>query len=157
VLSEVEVLMSPPLAGLFQKASDCVGFHNFAFYILIFGLLSIFSGCDRRDSFPDRPITFICPWGAGGGTDGISRQLAFLLEKELGVPVNVVNATGGGGVTGHSRGARARPDGYTITMVTVELNMLHWRGLTSISHEDFRPVMMVNQDAAAVFVRADSQ
>jgi tripartite-type tricarboxylate transporter receptor subunit TctC len=42
-------------------------------------------------------------------------------------------------------------------MVTVELNMLHWRGLTSISHEDFRPVMMVNQDAAAVFVRADSQ
>ncbi|KPK43583.1 MAG: ABC transporter substrate-binding protein, partial [Phycisphaerae bacterium SG8_4] len=122
--------------------------------MLIFALLS---GCDRKDSFPNRPITFICPWGAGGGTDGISRQLGFLLEKELGVPVNVVNATGGGGVTGHSRGARARPDGYTITMVTVELNMLHWRGLTSISHEDFRPVMMVNQDAAAVFVRADSE
>ncbi|MHC4431538.1 MAG: tripartite tricarboxylate transporter substrate-binding protein [Planctomycetota bacterium] len=117
----------------------------------------MFSGCDRKDSFPNRPITFICPWGAGGGTDRISRQLAFLLEQELGVPVNVVNATGGGGVTGHSRGARARPDGYTITMVTVELNMLHWRGLTSISHKDFRPVMMVNQDAAAVFVRADSQ
>jgi tripartite-type tricarboxylate transporter receptor subunit TctC len=82
--------------------------------------------------------------------------LGFLLEQELGVPVNVVNATGGGGVTGHSRGARARADGYTITMVTVELNMLHWRGLTSISHEDFQPVMMVNEDAAAVFVRTDS-
>ena len=120
-------------------------------------VLLVLSGCDRRDSFPNRPITFICPWGAGGGTDRISRQLAFLLERELGVPVNVVNATGGGGVTGHSRGARARPDGYTITMVTVELNMLHWRGLTSISHEDFQPVMMVNQDAAAVFVRTDSQ
>jgi len=117
----------------------------------------VLSGCDRKDSFPNRPITFICPWGAGGGTDRISRQLAFLLEQELDVPVNVVNATGGGGVTGHSRGARARPDGYTITMVTVELNMLHWRGLTSISHEDFQPVMMVNQDAAAVFVRTDSQ
>jgi len=147
-------LMSPPLAGLFQRASDCVGFHNLAFCILIFALLS---GCDRKDSFPNRPIRFICPWGAGGGTDRISRQLAFLLEQELGVPVNVVNATGGGGVTGHSRGARARPDGYTITMVTVEVNMLHWRGLTSISHKDFRPVMMVNQDAAAVFVRTDSQ
>ena len=119
-------------------------------------MLLVLSGCDPKDSFPDRPITFICPWGAGGGTDRISRQLAFLLEQELGVPVNVVNATGGGGVTGHSRGARARPDGYTITMVTVELNMLHWRGLTSISHEDFQPVMMVNQDAAAVFVRTDS-
>ncbi len=120
-------------------------------------LLLVFSGCDRKDSFPNRPITFICPWGAGGGTDRISRQLGFLLEQELGVPVNVVNATGGGGVTGHSRGARARPDGHTITMVTVELNMLHWRGLTSISHEDFKPVMMVNQDAAAIFVRTDSQ
>ena len=117
----------------------------------------ILSGCTRKGSFPNRPITFICPWGAGGGTDRISRQLAFLLEQELGVPVNVVNATGGGGVTGHSRGARARPDGYTITIVTVELNMLHWRGLTGISYEDFRPVMMVNQDAAAVFLRTDSQ
>ena len=120
-------------------------------------LLIVLSGCERKDAFPSRPITFICPWGAGGGTDRISRQLAFLLEQELGVPVNVVNATGGGGVTGHSRGARARADGYTITMVTVELNMLHWRGLTSISYEDFHPVMMVNQDAAAVFVRSDSQ
>lgn len=120
-------------------------------------LLLLFSGCDRKDSFPNRPITFICPWGAGGGTDRISRQLAFKLEQELGVPVNVVNATGGGGVTGHSRGARARADGYTITMVTVELNMLHWRGLTSISYKDFQPVMMVNEDAAALFVRTDSQ
>ncbi len=117
----------------------------------------ILSGCDRTDNFPNRPITFICPWGAGGGTDRISRQLAFQLEQQLGVPVNVVNATGGGGVTGHSRGARARPDGYTITMITVELNMLHWRGLTSISYKDFQPVMMVNRDAAAVFVRTDSR
>ncbi|MHC4166823.1 MAG: tripartite tricarboxylate transporter substrate-binding protein [Planctomycetota bacterium] len=124
---------------------------------VLFLMLLALSGCDRKDSFPNRPITFICPWGAGGGTDRISRQLAFLLEQELGVPVNVVNATGGGGVTGHSRGARARADGYTITMVTVELNMLHWRGLTSISHEDFQPVMMVNEDAAAVFVRTDSR
>jgi len=124
--------------------------------LVILCMLLVFSGCKRKHVFPDRPITFICPWGAGGGTDRISRQLAFQLEQELGVPVNVVNATGGSGVTGHSRGARARADGYTLTMVTVELNMLHWRGLTSISPEDFQPVMMVNQDAAAVFVRTDS-
>jgi len=127
-----------------------------ALHLLCLMLLAL-SGCDRKDTFPSRPITFICPWGAGGGTDRISRQLAFQLEQELGVPVNVVNATGGGGVTGHSRGARARPDGYTITMITVELNMLHWRGLTSISYKDFKPVMMVNRDAAAVFIRTDSQ
>ena len=120
-------------------------------------LLAVLSGCDRQDSFPNRPILLICPWSPGGGTDSISRHIAFLLEQDLGVPVNVVNATGGSGVTGHTRGAIARPDGYTMTMVTVELSMLHWRSLTNISYKDFKPVIMLNQDAAALFVRTDSQ
>src|SRR5690606_24775956 len=85
-----------------------------------------------------------------------SRQVAALLEQELGVPVNVVNATGGSGVTGHTRGSLARPDGYTITMTTVELNMLHWRGLTNITHRDFEPLMLLNRDDAALFVREDA-
>ncbi len=50
--------------------------------------------------YPKRPIMLICPWGAGGGTDAVSRILATLLKKELGVPVNVVNRTGGGGAIG---------------------------------------------------------
>jgi tripartite-type tricarboxylate transporter receptor subunit TctC len=99
----------------------------------------------------------VCPWAAGGGTDQVSREVAVLLEQELGVPVNVVNATGGAGVTGHTRGALARPDGYTLTMVTVEINMLRHRGLTNISYRDFEPVGMLNRDAAALFVRDDSQ
>lgn len=119
-------------------------------------LLLLFFSCARDTSFPSRPITLICPWSAGGGTDRVSRQLAFILEQDLGVPVNVVNATGGGGVTGHTRGSVARPDGYTITMITVELSQLHWRGLTSITYQDYQPMMMVNQDPAAIFVRSDS-
>jgi len=82
--------------------------------------------------------------------------VAALLERELDVPVNVINATGGAGVTGHTRGALARPDGHTITMVTVEINMLHWRGLTTISYKDYEPVGMLNRDAAALFVRHDA-
>ncbi len=82
--------------------------------------------------------------------------MAVLLESDLGVPVNVINATGGSGVTGHNRGALARPDGYTMTMITVELNMLHWRGLTSITYHDFEPVMQLNRDDAALFVRSDA-
>ncbi|MDR8391053.1 tripartite tricarboxylate transporter substrate-binding protein [Aliifodinibius sp. S!AR15-10] len=98
----------------------------------------------------------ICPWSAGGGTDRVSRQIASQLERELGVPVNVINATGGGGVTGHTRGALARPNGYNMTMVTAEINMLHWRGLTNITFQDYRPLMKVNRDNAALFVRADA-
>ncbi len=113
-------------------------------------------GCRATEGYPNGPIVLVCPWSAGGGTDRTSRQVATLLEQELGVPVNVVNATGGAGVTGHTRGALARPDGYTITMVTVEINMLHWRGLTNISYSDYEPVGLLNRDATAVFVRQDA-
>jgi len=114
------------------------------------------AGCREDAAYPQRPIILICPWAAGGGTDEVSRQVARLLEADLGVPVNVVNATGGSGVTGHTRGALADPDGYTVTMMTVELNMLHWRGLTNIGPDDFEPVMLLNRDNAALFVRADA-
>lgn len=53
-------------------------------------------------AYPDRPITLVCPWGAGGGTDTVARALAAGMEKELGQPVNVVNHTGGSGIIGHS-------------------------------------------------------
>lgn len=114
------------------------------------------TGCSGESEYPSRPITLICPWSAGGGTDRVSRQIAFQLERELGVPVNVINATGGGGVTGHTRGALARPNGYIMTMTTAEINMLHWRGLTNITYRDYRPLMKVNRDNAALFVRADA-
>jgi tripartite-type tricarboxylate transporter receptor subunit TctC len=129
-----------------------------AMRIAIFALLlaSLAVGCRSAGDFPNRPITLICPWSVGGGTDRITRQIASQLERELGVPVNVVNASGGAGVTGHTRGALARPDGYTMTMITSELNMLHWRGLTNITHRDFRPLMRVNRDYAALFVREDA-
>jgi putative tricarboxylic transport membrane protein len=116
----------------------------------------LIAGCASRGKFPDQPILLVCPWAAGGGSDRIARQIAVLLEQDLGVPVNVVNVTGGDGVTGHSRGALARGDGYTLTLITVEIAMLHWRGMTNIGPADFAPVGLVNEDAAAIFVRADA-
>lgn len=106
--------------------------------------------------YPRRPITLICPWGAGGGTDAVSRIIATLLKKELGVPVNVVNRTGGGGAVGHTVMATAKPDGYTIGMPTVELTMIHWMGLSKVTYRDIAPVAMVNFDPAGISVRADS-
>jgi tripartite-type tricarboxylate transporter receptor subunit TctC len=111
-------------------------------------------GCSTRRTFPEGPILLVCPWAAGGGSDRIARQIAALLEQDLGVPINVVNVTGGDGVTGHSRGALSRADGHTLTLVTVEIGSLHWRGMTNIAPDDFAPVGLVNEDAAAIFVRA---
>jgi tripartite-type tricarboxylate transporter receptor subunit TctC len=72
------------------------------------GALTFAAGTALAD-YPDRPITLIVPWGAGGGTDATGRMIGSLLEEELGQPVNVVNRTGGSGVVGHSAIATAAP------------------------------------------------
>ena len=77
-------------------------------------------------AYPERPITLIVPWGAGGGTDATARIVGSLLQEELGQPVNVVNRTGGSGVVGHTAIAQAAPDGYTLGIATVEIGMMHW-------------------------------
>jgi tripartite-type tricarboxylate transporter receptor subunit TctC len=107
-------------------------------------------------AYPERPITLIVPWGAGGGTDATARIIGSLLEKELGQPVNVVNRTGGSGVVGHQAIASAAPDGYTIGIVTVEISMMHWQGLTDLSGASYTPIGLVNMDPAGLQVRADS-
>jgi len=107
--------------------------------------------------YPNRPITLIVPWGAGGGTDYHARTIASMLEKELKQPVTVVNRTGGSGVVGHSAIAEAAPDGYTIGTVTVEINMMHWMGLTKLTQADYAPIGLLNFVPAGVEVAADSK
>lgn len=64
--------------------------------------------------YPTKPITLVCPYGAGGDNDLTSRVWAGIAEKKLGQPVVVVNKTGGGGLTGSLFAAKAAPDGYTL-------------------------------------------
>lgn len=124
--------------------------------LFFFVTLVTLTGCRTQESYPSRPITLVCPWSPGGGTDLVSRKMAFFLESELGVPCTVINATGGQGVTGHRRGMMARPDGYTIAVITFELNTLHHQNLTTLTYEDMIPLVSVNEDAAAIWVPADS-
>jgi tripartite-type tricarboxylate transporter receptor subunit TctC len=105
---------------------------------------------------PDRPLTMIVPWGAGGGTDAVARMIASLMEKDLGQPVNVVNRTGGSGVVGHAAIAGGAPDGYTIGMITVEIAMMHHQKLTELNPTSYAPIALVNLDPAGFQVRAES-
>jgi tripartite-type tricarboxylate transporter receptor subunit TctC len=110
-----------------------------------------------QPKYPSRPVQLIVPWAAGGGTDRIARMVATLLEKELGQPVTVVNRTGGSGAVGHTAGSTAATDGHTITMVTVELTMMHWMGLAQVTYKDYTPVALLNVDAAGVQVAANAE
>lgn len=120
-------------------------------------LVALAAACGTPPAaYPSRPITMIVPWTAGGGTDTVARAMATLVEHELGTPVNVVNRTGGSGVVGHQAIAAAPPDGYTIGIVTVEIAMMHHQGLTALTYQALAPLGLVNYDATAVQVRADS-
>src|SRR5215510_12916084 len=131
----------------------CRHIRNAAVALLALGLF----GAPARAAFPEQPITLIVPWAAGGGTDAIARMIASQLEKEWKQPVNVVNRTGGSGVVGHQAIATARPDGYTIGLITLEINMMHWVGLTDLTHEAYTPLALVNADPAAIHVHASSK
>jgi tripartite-type tricarboxylate transporter receptor subunit TctC len=78
------------------------------------------AGLARADSYPDRRITMVIPFPAGGPHDVIARPLAQALGANLGQPVIVENRAGGaGGMLGTREVARATPDGYTIMLGSV--------------------------------------
>jgi len=105
---------------------------------------------------PERAVTYVIPWGAGGGTDANSRVLASMLQEKFGVPFNPVNRTGGNGVVGHSAIATADPDGYTIGSATVEITMMSHLGITKLNQSNITPIALVDIVPAAVFVGKES-
>ncbi len=96
--------------------------------------------------YPERPVTAIVPFAAGGGTDGVARILAEHLGRELGQPVVIDNRGGANGAIGAGAAARARPDGYTMfftTGTTQAMNPSVIRNLPYDPARDFAPVAMV--------------
>ena len=107
--------------------------------------------------YPEKPIKVIVPWGAGGDSDLTTRIWADAVEKELGVPVVVINKTGGGGVVGTSFVARAKADGYTLINAGLS-NMLVTPNFTKTpySFDTFEPVVKFTSVPLAVVVAKDS-
>jgi len=116
----------------------------------------LFSGAALAE-YPERPINVIVPWGAGGDSDLTTRIWADAVEKELGVPVIVINKTGGGGVIGTSFVARAKKDGYTLINAGLS-NMLVTPNFnkTPYNFDSFTPVVKMTAVPLAVLVAKDS-
>lgn len=108
-------------------------------------------------SFPTKTITVICPFGAGGGTDALARKLVEIVEKQSNVKMIVENKTGGSGAVGMGVGANAKADGYTVTMTTVEVVLLPAAQLAAFQPSDFRGIIRVNFDAAALIVKSSNK
>jgi tripartite-type tricarboxylate transporter receptor subunit TctC len=82
-------------------------------------LMGATAAAPAQTTYPERGITLIVPYGAGGGTDVTARLLARDLEAVLGKPVTVHNLAGGGGWIGWGALAMAQPDGYTLGYLNV--------------------------------------
>jgi tripartite-type tricarboxylate transporter receptor subunit TctC len=124
--------------------------------LLIFLGVICFSSTPVYAAWPDRPITMIVPFAAGGGTDFNARVVAKILEENLKVSINCVNRTGGSGVIGHKAIADAEPDGYTIGYLAVELSMMHWAGLTDLDYRQITPIAQLTSVGGGLFVQASS-
>ena len=85
-----------------------------AVYAALTLLAGLSTGPAQAQSWPDKPITFIVPFAAGGGTDAFARPLAAQLDTQLGKRVLIENRAGAGGTVGASAAAKAAPDGYTF-------------------------------------------
>ncbi len=123
---------------------------------LVLGSALIATTSAALAEWPERPVNMIVPWSAGGGTDATARIISKMLEDELGKPFPVINRTGGGGVAGHTEIANAKPDGYTIGVITTELSMYKHQGVTPLSYADLVPIAQYNSDSPGLIVRADA-
>jgi tripartite-type tricarboxylate transporter receptor subunit TctC len=75
----------------------------------------------RAAAYPDKPITFICPWPAGGTADQTMRALCLAAARELGQSIVVENRVGAAGMIGLKAMATAKPDGYTVGQIPISV------------------------------------
>jgi tripartite-type tricarboxylate transporter receptor subunit TctC len=89
------------------------------FLTLMLALGAAWPAAQAQTRFPERTLTFVVPFGPGGTTDIMARILADEYGRQLGASVVVVNTAGAGGAIGMANVARAKPDGYTLSMTTI--------------------------------------
>lgn len=108
-------------------------------------------------AYPERAITFIVPFGAGGSTDTGVRTMAPFLEECVGAPIAVVNVPGAGADIGHTQLAAAEPDGYTIgEIVTPNLLVSIITEEPRFSLDSFEHLGTIFGSASTINVRDDS-
>jgi tripartite-type tricarboxylate transporter receptor subunit TctC len=118
------------------------------------------SKIDEIEAYPEDSITVIVAYGAGGGTDVSARILLPYVEKEIGVPMNVVNITGGAGWVGWTELLKAPKDGYTIAYIntpTVITGYLNPEANRDPQLDNFEVIANHVIDYGTVVVRPDDE
>ena len=125
--------------------------------LLALGIFAFATGAHAQQ-FPNRPVTLIVPWPAGGSTDIGMRALATATEKHLGQSIVIENWPGAGGTIGPANmAANARPDGYTVAQLPITVFRLPFIQKTSFDPtKDFTYVIHITGYTFGIVVKADA-
>jgi tripartite-type tricarboxylate transporter receptor subunit TctC len=106
--------------------------------------------------YPTRPVELVVAATAGGGTDVMARAFADTARKHFSQSFITINKPGAASAIGFADAANAKPDGYKVGVVSVNLVILPALGLMKLTSDDFVPVARLNYDPSAITVRADA-
>lgn len=106
-------------------------------------------------AYPDRNVTIIVPYPAGGPTDQLARQIADKLSKKFGQNFIVENVTGGSTIIATNKVAKSAPDGYTLLLHNLQIsaNPTLFKSLPFDTEKDFTPIMFVNRNPLVLVTR----
>jgi tripartite-type tricarboxylate transporter receptor subunit TctC len=131
--------------------------------MLLLSLLAIASlasaNASAQSNYPSKPINFIVPYGAGGGADSRSRQIAQKMSVILKQPIIVDNKPGAGGNIGTEFISRAAPDGYTIGMgnfAPMAVNKTLFGNLRYDPETDITPIVLIEKGPLVLVVNPNS-
>jgi len=103
-------------------------------------------------AYPERPLTMMIPYGAGGTTDVYGRTLAALLEKELGQPIACVNQSGASGAIGSQFVKDSDSDGYTLLVCSETMGTYRTMGVSELGYDDFTVISTLVGDPKIIVV-----
>jgi tripartite-type tricarboxylate transporter receptor subunit TctC len=120
-------------------------------------VLAMISTTALAQSYPNRAITMLVPFAAGGPTDTVARVTAQSMSKLIGQPIIIENALGAGGTIAATRASRAAPDGYTILIHHVGLSTAAtlYRKLAYDTKTAFAPIGLVTNAPMTIIGRPD--
>ena len=124
----------------------------------LMAVLVLISALPAAAEYPERPLTIIAAFPAGGMVDIVARPMAELMKKKFPKGVAVLNRPGGGGAVGTAEGVQAKPDGYTTILATLsslvtqpQINELPYK-----TPDDYEPILNVISFYPVLAVRADA-
>jgi tripartite-type tricarboxylate transporter receptor subunit TctC len=127
-------------------------------YGSLFSALALSAAAPSQAAYPDKPVTIVVPWAAGGSTDILGRLVAQYLGESLHQTFIVENRTGASGNIGSSYVARAQPDGYTLLLGVFSTHVINPSLFNSMPFDgvkDFTPIAKLAEVTTTMVINAE--